>query len=182
MTYKDILTFWFEELTEADWFKNGEQLDPVITERFGQLHQEVMAGEHANWRETAKGALAEVIVLDQFSRNIYRGKGQAFAADNQALVLAQVAIARGFDAELSEDEKLFLYMPFMHSESRIIHERAVELFTQLGDEGALKYEKIHKDIIDRFGRYPHRNEQLGRESTPEEIAYLKENEQDFFNA
>lgn len=185
MTYEDnalgeVLRFWFEELTMEDWFSGDRNLDATITERFADLHTRVAAGEFWKHRTTPQSYLAEVIVLDQFSRNMYRDTPQAFAYDGQALTLAQHATAANFDNQLSESERMFLYMPFMHSESAVIHTEALKLFEALGNKEALKYEKIHKDIIDRFGRYPHRNETLGRESTPEEADYLEHNHEDFF--
>lgn len=182
MQYSDIISFWFEELTPEDWFKGGAALDTLITERFLGPHQSVAANEHWHWRENAHGALAEIIVLDQFSRNLFRGKAEAFAFDGHALALAQVAIVRGFEGSLSADERQFLYMPFMHSESKVVHEQAVTLFTKLGREESLKYELSHKAIIDRFGRYPHRNNQLGRSSTEAELRYLSESSEAFFNS
>ncbi len=187
MKYKDIelgevLEFWFEELSEKDWFEGGDALDQKITDRFSGIHKSVAAGEYWKHRTTAYSYLAEVVVLDQFSRQMHRSTRDAFAYDSMALTLAQEAIVKGFDTELSQDERLFLYMPFMHSESAVIHVEAVKLFTALGDEESLKYERIHKDLIDRFGRYPHRNEQLGRESTEEERAYLAENTESFFDS
>lgn len=182
MEYKKVLDFWFEECTENDRFNGGERVDLLITERFYDLHTKVAAGELWQWRATPEGSLAEIIVLDQFSRNLYRGKPEAFVFDGQALMLAQVAIEKGFDTELSDQERLFIYMPFMHSESRVIHKEAISLFTTLGNEGSLKYEHIHKEIIDQFGRYPHRNKQLGRQNTPEEEAYLHDTEYSFFKS
>lgn len=176
-----VLTFWFEELTPKDWFAGGEQIDAVITDRFSELHERVAAGEY--WRERAepKLALAEVIVLDQFSRNLFRGTADAFAHDGQALVIAQGVVARSDYIHIfTPAEQQFLYLPFMHSESRMIHKEALNLFQALGNEEALEYEQIHKDIIDRFGRYPHRNAILGRDSTPEEIDYLAHTKEDFF--
>ena len=180
MNYTDVLQFWFEALDEKDQFSGGERVDQLIKDRFSAWHAAVVANECASWRETAEGSLAEIIVLDQFSRNLYRGTKAAFAADGQAVALAQVAIARGFDQELTPDKRLFLYLPFMHSESRVVHETALQLFTDLGIESTLQYEVIHKEIIDRFGRYPHRNQQLGRESTAAEITYLESESQSFF--
>lgn len=174
-----VLDFWFKELSEEQWFSGGEAIDVLIAERFADLHQSVAQNECAHWRETAEGALAEILVLDQFSRNIHRGSAAAFACDGQALALAQVAIARGFDRAV-EQGRGFFYMPYMHSESKVIHQTALELFTSLESEEHLKFEIIHKEIIDRFGRYPHRNELLGRMTTPEEAAYLAENEHGFF--
>lgn len=182
MQYKEIHDFWFKELSAEERFSGKKEIDEEITSRFARVHKAVAAGECADWRDEPEGAVAEVVVLDQFSRNVFRGENQAFAYDGQALVLAQVAIEKGFDQQLSTEQKLFLYMPFMHSESAAIHGTALELFEALGEPEALKYEKIHKDIIDRFGRYPHRNKQLGRESTQEEGEFLTENTHDFFSS
>jgi uncharacterized protein (DUF924 family) len=169
----EVLKFWFEELSPQQWFKQSDQVDNTIRTKFLDIHNKAAAGELHNWRNDAKGSLAEIIVLDQFSRNLYRGTPKAFAQDGMALVLAQEAISKGFDEDLSTDEVPFLYLPFMHSESLMIHERAVELYTALGQEMNLEFEMKHKAIIERFGRYPHRNEILGRESTLEEIEFLK---------
>lgn len=176
-----VLTFWFTELTPKDWFSGGKEVDERIAARFSELHPKVAAGEF--WRERAepKLALAEVIVLDQFSRNLFRGTARAFAYDGQALVIAQSVVARGDYIHLfSPAEQQFLYLPFMHSESRMIHKEALNLFQALGNPKALSYEAVHKDIIDRFGRYPHRNLILERDSTPEEIDYLAHTKEDFF--
>lgn len=175
-TPNDVLTFWFDELTPKDWFNKSDEVDSTINNRFGDLLKAASACELDGWRKDAESSLAEIIVLDQFSRNIYRDTPGAFANDSLALALAQEAIAKGFDKEfLSTPSKLsFLYMPFMHSESLAIHERALVLFDTPGLEFNLGFEKKHKVIIDRFGRYPHRNAILGRESTEEEIAFLKE--------
>nr|WP_033416915.1 DUF924 family protein [Hahella ganghwensis] len=169
-----VLDFWFRELEPKDWWRKSAQLDSTIARRFGDVHQAACAGECEHWRSTPLGRLAEVIVLDQFSRNIYRDRPQAFAADSMALVLSQEAIAQGADAVLTPPQKAFLYLPFMHSESLQIHERALLLFNQPGLENNLEFEHRHKDIIERFGRYPHRNDILGRKSTAEEVAFLKE--------
>ena len=176
----EVLRFWFEELSPEQWFAGGEELDHMIVERFSDIHTQVAAGEFWQYRTDPYSYLAEVIVLDQFSRQIFRGRGQAFAYDGMALTLAQQAIASGYDKQLDQAERQFLYMPFMHSESKSIHEVALKLFESLDNTEALKYEKIHQDIIDRFGRYPHRNERLGRESTQEEREYLANNQEDFF--
>lgn len=175
----EVLRFWFEELSQEDWFAGGEELDHKIKDRFSDIHGQVAAGEFWQYRTSAHSVLAEVIVLDQFSRQLFRGSAQAFAYDSMALTLAQQVIAAGFDQQLNVDERMFLYMPFMHSKSQAIHVAAVPLFESLGIEETLKYEHIHKDIIDQFGRYPHRNEQLGRESTPEEKEYLEKNQESF---
>lgn len=171
-TSASILNFWFEEIRPASWWKKDAALDGLIADRFGALLGRACAGELHAWRESAQGALAEIIVLDQFSRNIFRDHARAFAQDAQALALAQEAVRRGLDLQLPASRRHFLYMPWMHSESRLIHEEAVPLFTALGDRSALDFEMQHKAIIDRFGRYPHRNAMLGRASTPEETAFL----------
>lgn len=174
MTPESVLQFWYEELGEKDWFRKSDALDATIRERFGKLHGQAAACELAHWRETAKGRLAEIIVLDQFSRNMYRDAPRAFAQDPLALALAQEAIAQGGDQSLTTPERQFLYMPFMHSESAAIHQQAVEVFTRLNLPHTLEYELKHKAIIDRFGRYPHRNAVLGRASTPEEAEFLNQ--------
>lgn len=176
-----VLAYWFGELSAPERFSGAPAIDAAIRDRFSDLHAAVAAGECWKHRTTARSALAEVIVLDQFSRHLFRGSAAAFAYDGQALFLAQQLIAVGFDRELSTEERLFAYLPFMHSESAQIHADAQSLFTALGDAEALKYEQIHKDIIDRFGRYPHRNAVLGRASTPEEVAYLANTHEAFFN-
>lgn len=175
MTPETVLVFWFKELEEKQWFIKDSALDQHITERFSDFHAAACAGELYQWRKTAHGRLAEIIVLDQFSRNMYRGMPQSFASDAMALVLAQEAVSLGLDKKLvTTQEQAFLYMPYMHSESDIIHEIAVDLFAQPGLEHNHEFELKHKKIIDRFGRYPHRNDILGRPSTPDEIAFLKE--------
>ncbi len=169
-----VLKFWFEDLSPQQWFMQSDQVDKTIRTNFLDIHNKATAGELHNWRKDAKGSLAEIIVLDQFSRNLYRDTPKAFAQDGMALLLAQEAIAKGFEDGLSKEQEVqFLYLPFMHSESLVIHERAVELYTALGQELNLEFEMKHKAIIGRFGRYPHRNEILGRESTFEEIEFLK---------
>jgi uncharacterized protein (DUF924 family) len=175
-----VLAFWFTERTEDDWFAAGAELDAEIRERFGELHSRVGAGEFWRERTGAQAYLAEVLVLDQFSRHIYRGSGWAFAYDGMALTLAQHAIALGHHQHLAQLERLFLYLPFMHSESRAIHGEAVTFFESIGHPKSLEMEHIHKDIIDRFGRYPHRNAALGRVSTTAEVKYLANTEEAFF--
>lgn len=171
--YNEVIKFWFEEIKESSWFMKNEEFDLSLKERFLGLHNRAVCCELYEWRESALGSLAEVIVLDQFSRNIYRDRAESFLFDGLALALAQTAISKGFDNELSPVQRSFLYMPFMHSESAQIHQVAVELYTKLGIEGNLKFELKHKEIIERFGRYPHRNEILGRTSTPEELEFLQ---------
>lgn len=170
--YQTIINFWFKEIDSKLWWVKDAAFDRLCLERFGDLLAAAVQGELYGWRSAPLGRLAEVIVLDQFSRNIFRGKPESFASDPMALALAQEAIRAGDDMALEPGKRLFLYMPFMHSESKRIHEVAVDLFTGLGLEGNLKFEMKHKAIIDRFGRYPHRNKILGRESTAEEIEFL----------
>ena len=168
----DILRFWFDELSPKQWFEKSEKTDAEIRCRFETTYHAAAVGELFDWRGDIQGRLAEIPVLDQFSRNIYRDDPRAFAADNMALVLAQEAVSLGWDQQLEESHKSFLYMPYMHSESAKVHMIALALFSQPGLENNLDFEIRHKDIIDRFGRYPHRNELLGRESTAEEIKFL----------
>ncbi|SHF77182.1 Uncharacterized conserved protein, DUF924 family [Marinomonas polaris DSM 16579] len=170
--YQDVLDFWFNDIEPESWFKKDIDFDNKIITKFSKLHQQAVQGELSVWRHSPKSALAEIIILDQFSRNIYRDQPESFAADPMALALAQVAIHKGFDQKLSLSERSFLYMPFMHSESAVIHEEAVNLFRDLGIVNNLDFELKHKKIVDRFGRYPHRNAILGRTSTPEELAFL----------
>lgn len=172
--YQEVLDFWFNDIEPKPWFEKNIDFDNTIKDRFGALHRQAVQGELSAWRHSSKGALAEIILLDQFSRNIYRDQPESFAADPMALALAQVAIANGFDVELSPTERSFLYMPFMHSESAVIHEEAVKLFRDLGIANNLDFEFKHKEIVDRFGRYPHRNAILGRKSSSDELAFLDE--------
>ena len=168
MLAPEILAFWFEEISSKQWFKQDSAFDALIKERFLTVHQSANTGELFTWRETESGRLAEIIVLDQFSRNIFRDDPKAFNSDKLALVLAQEAVRSGALEALDSKQQAFLIMPYMHSESSVIHEEAVKLFSRPGLEYNLEYEHKHKVIIDRFGRYPHRNTLLGRESTPEE--------------
>ena len=169
----DILDFWFKEITPKQWWARSDEFDQLIAARYGALLDAAARCELHAWRATAAGRLAEIIVLDQFSRNIHRDLPAAFANDALALALAQTAVAIGADRELDSVQRAFLYMPYMHSESPMIHALAVELFSQPGMESNLDFELRHKAIIDRFGRYPHRNALLGRRFTAEEIEFLK---------
>lgn len=173
-TYEDILQFWFNELTPQQWWAKDDSLDARIRKRFGVIHAQAARCELFDWRMAAKGRLAEIIILDQFSRNIYRNQPQSFANDSLALALAQEALAVEADKALSIEERSFLYMPFMHSESPAIHKIAVTLFSAEGMEQNLDFELQHQRIIERFGRYPHRNQILGRESTDEELTFLRQ--------
>ena len=174
MSYQEVLNFWFKEIEPANWWVKDSAFDNTITEKFLSIHNAAKHCELASWRETAHGRLDEIIVLDQFSRNMYRDTPQAFACDGIALVLAQEAIAAGTDKALKPVEKSFLYMPFMHSESLVIHEKALALYQANGIDSNVEFEIKHKEIIERFGRYPHRNSILNRQSTAEELAFLSQ--------
>ena len=174
MRYEAIIDFWFKEIEPKFWWKKDSDFDRLIADRFLEVHNAAARCELFAWREKPLGRLAEIIVLDQFSRNIYRGSPLSFAFDSLALALAQEAINAKANESLAGSQKAFLYMPFMHSESPAIHEIAMELFKEPGLESNSKFEIQHKAIIDRFGRFPHRNEILGRQSTEEEISFLKE--------
>ena len=179
MNYQDILSFWFAPETQPNWFAKSDQFDQSLKEKFGDILEQVSRAELWSWRKNADGRLAEILVLDQFSRNIFRDTPRAFAQDSLALALAQEAISQDLDKQLSPDQRSFLYMPFMHSESKLIHEFALKLFQRLGNPENLEYEIKHKIIIDRFGRYPHRNQILGRESTEEELSFLTQPDSSF---
>jgi uncharacterized protein (DUF924 family) len=176
---QSVLDFWFKELGPDAWFAKSDATDALIEARFSTLHSAAVACELAHWRTDGRGRLAEIIVLDQFSRNLFRNDPRAFAADPMALALAQEAVAQGVDQDLTPPERAFLYMPFMHSESALIHERAVVLFGGEGLAFNLDFELKHKAIIDRFGRYPHRNAVLGRTTSEDEIAFLQEDGSSF---
>ena len=169
----DVLDFWFDPRTEPNWWQRSDSFDAQIATRFGALHAAAARCELWEWRTNAEGRLAEIVVLDQFSRNLHRDSALAFAADPLALALAQAAVAAGADQQLDARRRVFFHMPFMHSESRAIHAVAETLFAADGDANNLDYERRHKAIVDRFGRFPHRNAVLGRASTPEEIEFLK---------
>ena len=176
---REILSFWFGEppLVERDvWFRKDPAFDATIRARFGEAIAAARAGAFGEWCHDPLGALARVILLDQFTRNVYRGTAEAFSGDERALATADDAIAKGFDRTLAPVERRFLYMPFVHSEDRAMQERALALFgalaTGTGLASPLEWVKRHADVIRRFGRFPHRNAILGRTSTPEEIAFL----------
>lgn len=170
----DILDFWFKEISPAQWWKADAEFDRLVEARFLPILLQAAQGELFRWRDAAHGRLAEIIVLDQFSRNIWRGTPQAFSQDAMALVLAQEAVRTGALIHLQPDQRAFLLLPYMHSESPLIHREAEVLFHEHAPAGNYDFELKHKAIIDRFGRYPHRNEILGRASTADEQAFLKQ--------
>jgi len=156
------------------WWTAEPAFDAAIVARFADVHSAAARSELYEWRREPGGRLAEVIVLDQFSRSLFRGTANAFSYDTMALVLAQEAVAGSHDRSLQTVQRAFMYMPFMHSESHVIHAQAERLFAAPGLEDSYESELRHKAVIDRFGRYPHRNAILGRESTQEELAFLEQ--------
>lgn len=172
--WKMVLDFWFDPDNRPYWFKKSEDFDRQIYDNFYEIWKRGCQGLLSSWRERLEGRLAEIIVLDQFSRNLCRGRACAFTQDTMALVLSQEAIVHPGFPELSEEARKFILMPFMHSESYKIHEQAVALFEKYADRETLDYEYRHKEILDRFGRYPHRNEALNRKSTEEELEFLEQ--------
>lgn len=175
-TAQDVLTFWFEDHTGEDWFGGQAQFDAAVRAHFADTQQQAEQAELFTWRNTPHGRLAEIIVLDQFSRQLYRGEARAFASDALALGLAQEAVAGDHHLQLSQVERQFLLMPYMHSESLVVHEQAVRLFMELDDAGILDFEMKHVEVLKRFGRYPKRNAALGRASTDDELAYMADND------
>ncbi|WP_420228986.1 DUF924 family protein [Psychrobacter sp. ER1] len=191
MTYLDpdaraVLNFWFDKNNEAYWFEQNDRFDKQIQDKFGGIWEAAKQGECVTWRiaessldgnssiTALAGRLAEIIVLDQFSRNLCRGQASAFAQDGMALALAQEAIQQPYFDTLPMQWRRFIIIPFMHSESAMIHKRYLPLFEQLDDANTLDFEHRHKQIIDQFGRYPHRNEVLNRDSTEDEKNFLKQ--------
>jgi uncharacterized protein (DUF924 family) len=170
----DVLRFWFEELREKEWFEHDRGLDDRIRERFLPLHARLAQDEQVRDSPSPRELLAGIIVLDQFSRNMFRGTPKAYAADALARRLARMAVFRRYDRGMSKTERMFIYLPFEHSEDRDDQALSVRLFEQLGNENWSSYARAHKSIIDDFGRFPHRNAILGRESTPEELERLRQ--------
>ena len=171
---EDVLHFWFEELDPKDHFDSSPELDARIAERFGTLVEALEAAGYPHvWENTARGALALIIALDQFPRNIHRGEVGAFLQDAVALDVTMRLVGRGLDAELTEAERHFAYMPLMHSEDADVQDKSLEMFAKLGEERAL-HARAHREVIKRFGRYPGRNAALGRESTAEERTFLED--------
>ena len=172
--YHDVIDFWFVQHGKEDWFGGKAEFDAAIAENFSALHAQVARGEAWEWRETPEGRLAEVVVLDQFSRQLFRGRPEAFAQDKMALALAQEALATGADDAVPRDWAPFFYLPFMHAESLVIQEEGMRLYELHGDAEQLDYMRKHRDTVARFGRFPFRNKALARQSTPEELAYIEE--------
>ncbi|MDO5714086.1 MAG: DUF924 family protein [Tissierellia bacterium] len=171
---KEVLDFWFDPKNIPFHFEKNPTFDEEIRSKFLFHWERARKGELYHWRRRIQGRLAEIIILDQFSRNLWRNDPRSFTQDDMALVLSQEALKEEDMNTLSTMEKRFLIMPWMHSESKEIHKKALELFEELGEPGSLYFEKAHKKIIDRFGRYPHRNKILQRKTTREEEEFLKE--------
>jgi uncharacterized protein (DUF924 family) len=169
---QEILDFWFSDEVRKLWFNSTSEFDALLRERFLPLWQQASRGELDHWQENAAGCLALVILLDQFPLNMFRADAQSFATEAQSREVAQLAIDQGLDEGLEVKQRAFLYMPFMHSESLADQQRALELFDQPGLDDNLRFARHHHEIIEKFGRFPHRNEALGRDSSAAEIVYL----------
>ncbi|MDH3241032.1 MAG: DUF924 domain-containing protein [Alphaproteobacteria bacterium] len=170
----EVLDFWFKDLSRADWYRKSKGLDETVRARFQGLHDRIARCHPDPADAPARTLLAAVIVLDQFPRNMFRDTARAFAADPLALALAKAAVSRGVDWGLSFDQRHCLYLPFQHSEDLADQARACDLYEALGDTEGLDFARRHKAVIERFGRFPHRNAALGRASTPEETVFLKQ--------
>ena len=172
MTYQSLIDFWFSDEVSKRWFKSTAKFDRQLLDRYNETWQQAKRGDLDHWCETASGSLAMVILLDQFPLNMFRGEAKCFSTEAKALEVARAALDRGFDRELTAHQKSFLYMPFMHSEDLSDQALALKLFDQPGLEGNFRFSKHHYGIVERFGRFPHRNEILGRVSSDTEVDYL----------
>ena len=169
-----LLTYWFDELDEESWWEPAPAVDAEIRRLFFGLYEDIVRnGVPIDWLSTPQGRLASIIALDQLPRNLHRGDAKAFASDDLALALAKRAIEAGDEKALDQRERIFLYVPFQHAEDQAMQVRSLELYSALGIESCLSFAQMHKDVIERFGRFPHRNAALGRETTPEEAEFLK---------
>jgi uncharacterized protein (DUF924 family) len=185
--FQEVLDFWFGREGEPGygefrevWFRKDPEFDREVRDRFESVYEAAATGELDDWKEEARSCLALVILLDQFPRNMYRGDPKSYAADRKAQQTAEDAVDRAFDRELPPFQRMFLYMPLMHSEDLEHQRRSVELFRGLGGEGDPSYYAVrHMEIIERFGRFPHRNEILGRRTTPEEAEFLTQPDSSF---
>ena len=171
---QQVLTFWFEEISQAQWWRKNLAFDTKLRQRFGATHRTASSGGLAHWRSDVDGRLAEIIVLDQFSRNLFRNQASAYASDNIALQLAENTIKLALDQALPPTKRAFLYMPFMHAESLEQQRNSVKLFATIAETGNLRSAQRHFDVINKFGRFPHRNAALGRSSTPAEEIFLQQ--------
>jgi uncharacterized protein (DUF924 family) len=177
MTADEVLDFWFAGDPAAHrkvWFQKNAEFDDACS-RFADALRDAREGAFDHWTDTPRGTLALIVLLDQFSRNLYRGSPESFAADAKALAIARAAVAQGVDQRLGPVERMFIYLPFEHSEDLADQDESVRLFAKLREalgEDSIRYCESHRDVIRRFGRFPHRNTALGRVSTPDELAYL----------
>lgn len=172
----DILDFWYASDMRAHWFNSTPELDRKICDNYGDIWEQAGAGELDHWAETASGCLALAIILDQFPLNMFRGDKKSFSTESKAIAISHAAIRQELDKQIAKDRVAFLYMPLMHSENMRDQDLSVELFEVAGLEHNARFAKHHRGIVERFGRFPHRNEILGRQSTPEEIEYLNSKE------
>lgn len=173
-TWKEVLDFWFDPKHLPLHFDENQEFDELIRTKFLDTWKAASEGLLVDWRKNIKGRLAEIIVLDQFSRNLWRNNIRTYTQDKMAIALAQEALNHPDYHKLSTLEKRYILLPFMHSESLELHDWAYKYFEELEDEEFMYYEMLHRQVLERFGRYPYQNEDLGRESTPEELAYIKE--------
>lgn len=170
---KEVRDFWFSDEMRPYWFQKSDDIDRRITEEFGDTYEAAHAGDLPHWMHDAADALALTIVQDQFPRNMFRGSGRSFESNDLALATAKMALAQGFDQDVGADMQPFFYLPFMHSEDLADQDRSVQLYKALGDQNSLHFAREHRDIIARFGRFPHRNAVLGRANTAAEAEFLK---------
>ncbi len=180
-----MLDFWFGAIGSTEyarpreaWFKKSDAFDDTIRARFLDLHRQAADGQLQAWQAAPDSLLALIVVLDQFPRNLFRGSSRAFATDAQALAAAQLAVSRGYERMLAPVQRWFVYLPFEHAEDPALQRRCLELFEGLRDDpdsaGTIDYARRHFEIVARFGRFPHRNDALGRSSTPEELEFLRQ--------
>jgi len=180
-TWQEVLDFWFEPEHMKLHFAENDEFDSKIRERFLDTWKAAAEGLLVDWRKSIRGRLAEIIVLDQFSRNLWRNDIKTYTQDKIAIALSQEVVNHPEYETLSKDEKKYILLPFTHSESIALHQWALPYFESMGDEGTLYFEKKHRAILERFGRYPYQNKDLGRESTPEEKKFLIEKNGNYFN-
>lgn len=173
ITPTEIITLWFSEAGKKFWYNATSEMDKELREKYSDIFHAAMRDRLEQWQDTPEGSLALVIVLDQFPLNMYRGEAESYSGEARSREVAAAAIARGFDEALIDEQKAFLYLPYMHSENLDDQDRAIELFTQAGLMENLKWAEHHREIVRRFGRFPHRNDMLGRKFTPEEEDYMK---------
>lgn len=175
-TLTDILDFWYTPPMSGHWFSSTPAIDADIRTHYAALWQQAAQGNLDHWRQTPEGCLALCIVLDQFPLNMFRGEAKSFATEQQAVTVSKHAVAQGLDQQLPQAQLAFLYMPLMHSENLADQDESVRLFEAAGLEVNARFARHHREIVRRFGRFPHRNAILGRESTPEELVYLNSKE------